>query len=114
MYGKKNQPSKILNRLCIYRLCVLQSITGLTTTLVEEILLVTIITRPLSSPTPVEEIQFVPGLLTAYLAAILDGLAERLSSMQLSSRNMLVLSVRWAVRKSKNRMVFDDVLLVAH
>jgi hypothetical protein len=41
------------------------------------------------------------------------GLAERLSDMQSSSRNTVVLSILWAVWKSRNRMVFDRVLLPA-
>jgi hypothetical protein len=57
-----------------------------------------------------------PGLrLTpaADLAALLDGLAEQLPNMQLSPRNTVILSALWAVWKSRNRMVFDNVSLTA-
>jgi hypothetical protein len=57
-----------------------------------------------------------PGLHlppAASLAMLVDGLAEHLPDMQSSLRNTVVLSILWAVWKSRNRMVFDHVLLPA-
>jgi hypothetical protein len=51
---------------------------------------------------------------SADLVALLDGITDRLPSMQPSPRNTIVLSVLWAVWKSRNRMVFDGVLLTAN
>jgi hypothetical protein len=49
----------------------------------------------------------------ADLAALLDGLAEQLPNMQLSLRNTVILFALWAVWKSRNRMVFDNVSFTA-
>jgi hypothetical protein len=49
----------------------------------------------------------------AGLSMLVDGLTEHLSDMQSSPRNTVVLSILWAVLKSRNRMVFDRVLLPA-
>jgi hypothetical protein len=57
-----------------------------------------------------------PGLrppLAVGLTMLLDGLAEHLLDMQSSPRNTVVLSLLWAVWKSRNRMVFDRDLLAA-
>jgi hypothetical protein len=49
----------------------------------------------------------------AGLTMLLDGLAEHLPDMQSSPRNTVVLSLLWAVWKSRNHMVFDRDLLAA-
>jgi hypothetical protein len=57
-----------------------------------------------------------PGLRlppSSSLLMLVDGLAEHLRGMQPSPRNTVVLSLLWAVWKSRNRMVFDRELLSA-